>query len=118
MFGGYDGCESGDSGDRACGWCGAVGVVEVFCIVRMGVGVGSAGNKDGCVVNNGGNASVTDGGTDGGGPRWRDCCRFPDGVFRELQKRCEGVFFTSVEVKPELASLDLVGKSGTDMNAC
>ena len=31
---------------------------------------------------------------------------------------CEGVFFTSVEVKPELASLDLVGKSGTDMKVC
>ena len=29
---------------------------------------------------------------------------------------CEGVFFTSVEVKPELGSLDLVEKSGTDMN--
>ena len=31
---------------------------------------------------------------------------------------CEGVFFTSVEVKPELDSLDLVGKSGIDMNVC
>ena len=27
-------------------------------------------------------------------------------------------FFTSVEVKPELDSLDLVGKSGIDMNEC
>ena len=27
---------------------------------------------------------------------------------------CEGVFFTSVEVKPELGSIDVVGKSGTE----
>ena len=27
---------------------------------------------------------------------------------------CEGVFFTSVEVKPKLGSIDLVGKSGTE----
>ena len=31
---------------------------------------------------------------------------------------CEGVFFTSVEVNPGLGSVDLVGKSGADMNVC
>ena len=78
---GYDGCESGD---RGCGWCGGVGVVEVFCSVRMGVGVGSVGNRGGGVVSGGGNANVADGGADSGGARLRDCCRFPDGVFKEL----------------------------------
>ena len=40
LFGGYDGCESGD---RGCGWCdgvgwfSGVGVVEVVCGVKMGV---------------------------------------------------------------------------------
>ena len=46
LSGGYDGCESGD---RGCGWCGGAGVVEVFCSVRMGVGVGSVGNRGGGV---------------------------------------------------------------------
>ena len=81
LFVGYDGCESGD---RGCGWCGGVGVVEVFCSVRMGVGVGSVGNRGGGVVSGGGNANVADGGADSGGARLRDCCRFPDGVFKEL----------------------------------
>ena len=27
-----------------------------------------------------------DGGANGGGARWRDCCRFPDGILRELQE--------------------------------
>ena len=33
-------------------------------------------------MSGGGNVSVTDGGE----ARWRDCCRFPDGIFRELQE--------------------------------
>ena len=79
LFGGYDGCESGD---RGCGWCGGVGVVEVF----SSVGVGSVGNRGGSVVSGGGDASVADSGADGGGARWRDCCRFPDGIFGELRE--------------------------------
>ena len=31
-----------------------------------------------------GDASVAGGGADGGGVRWRDCCRFSDGIFGEL----------------------------------
>ena len=89
MFGGYDGCESGD---RGCGWCGGVGcsggagVVEVICSMRVGVGIGGVGNRGGSVVSSGGNVSVTDGGADGGGARWWDCCRFPDGIFGVLQE--------------------------------
>ena len=44
-----------------------------------GVGVGSAGNRGEGMVSSGGNVSVA-----GGGTRWRDCCRFPDRIFREL----------------------------------
>ena len=77
MFGGYDGCESGD---RVCGWCSSVGVVKVVCSVRMGVGVGGVRNSREGVVSSGGNVSVADGGE----ARWRDCCRFDDGIFREL----------------------------------
>ena len=89
LFGGYDGCESGNGGCDGCGgvgWCGSVGVVEVFCSLRMGVGIGSVGNRGGSVVSGGGDASVADGGGDGGGARQRDCCRFPDGIFRELRE--------------------------------
>ena len=50
----------------------------------MGEGVGSVENRGGAVVSGGGNTSVADGGADGAGARWRDVCRFPDGVFREL----------------------------------
>ena len=35
-------------------------------------------------MSGGGNVNVADGGADGGGARLRDCCRFPDGVFKEL----------------------------------
>ena len=60
-------------------------MVEVFCSVRMGVGmglsVGSVGNRGGSVVIGGGNACVAD-----GGARWRDCCRFADGIFGELRE--------------------------------
>ena len=76
LFGGYDGCESGD---RGCGWCGSVGV-EVVCGVRMGVAVGCVGTRGEGVVNIGGSVSVAD----GGGARWKDCCRFLDEIFREL----------------------------------
>ena len=37
--------------------------------MRMGVGVGGVGNRGGSVVGDGGNASVADGGIDGGGAR-------------------------------------------------
>ena len=56
----------------------------VVCGVRMGMGVGGVGNREEVVVSSGGNVSVADGGADGGGARWRDCCRFPDGIFGEL----------------------------------
>ena len=87
LSGGCDGCESGDGGWDGCGgigWCGSVGVVEVSCSVIMGVGVDGVGNIGGSVVSGGGDASVADGGADGGGARWRDCCRFSNGIFREL----------------------------------
>ena len=74
LFGGYDGCESGD---RGCGWCGSVGV-EVVCGVRMGVAVGCVEG----VVSIGGSVSVAD----GGGARWKDCCRFPNGISGELRE--------------------------------
>ena len=89
LFGGHDGCESGDRGCGwygGVGWCGGAGVVEVVCGVRMGVGTGGPGNRGGGVVGGGGNVSVIDGGADGGGVRWRDCCRIPDGIFRELRE--------------------------------
>ena len=56
-----------------------VGVVEVVCGVRMSVGVDGAGNRGEGVVSSGGNVSMA-----GGGARWRGCCRFSDGIFREL----------------------------------
>ena len=62
-----------------------VGVV-VFCSVTMGVGVGGVGNRGRSVESGGGDASVADGGADGGGARWRDCCRFSDGILRELRE--------------------------------
>ena len=58
----------------------------VVCGVRMGMGVGGVGNRGEVVVSSGGNVSVADGGADGGGARWRDCCRFPDGIFGELRE--------------------------------
>ena len=59
-------------------------MVEVFCSVRMGVGVSGVGNRGWGVVSGRENASVADGGADGGGARWRNCCRFPNGVLGEL----------------------------------
>ena len=61
-------------------------MVEVVCSMRMDVGIGGVGNRGRGVVSSGGNVKVTDGGADGGGARWRDCCRFPDGIFGELQE--------------------------------
>ena len=61
-------------------------VVEVFYSVTMGVGVGGVGNRGRSVESGGGDASVADGGADGGGARWRDCCRFSDGIFGELRE--------------------------------
>ena len=57
-------------------------MVEVFCSVRMGVGVGDVGNRGGSVLSGGGATSVAD----GEGARWRNCCRFPDGIFGELRE--------------------------------
>ena len=59
-----------------------VGVVDVVCSVRMGVGVGRVGNRGGGVVSGGGNVSATD----GGGAKWRDCCRFPDEILGEIRE--------------------------------
>ena len=46
-----------------------VGVVDLVCSERMGVGVGRVGNRRGGLVSGGGNVSVTNGGADGGGAR-------------------------------------------------
>ena len=61
-------------------------MVEVFYNVTMGVGVGGVRNRGRSVESGGGDASVTDGGADGGGVRWRDCCRFSDGILGELRE--------------------------------
>ena len=79
MFGGCDGCESGD---RGCGWCSGACVVEVVCSLGMGVRKDGVGNRGGSVMSSGGNVSLTD----GGGARWRDCCRFSDEIFGELRE--------------------------------
>ena len=77
LFGEYDGCESGD---RDCGGCGGVGVGKVVCCVRMGVGVGGVGTRGEGVVSSEGNVCVAD----GGGGRWKDCCKFPNRISGEL----------------------------------
>ena len=61
-------------------------VAEVFCSMTIGVGVGTVRNRGGSVKSGGGDASVACGGADGGGARWRDCCRFFNGIFAELQE--------------------------------
>ena len=61
-------------------------MVEVFYSVTMGVGVGGVRNRGRSVESGGGDASVADGGADGGGARWKDCCRFSNGIFRELRE--------------------------------
>ena len=68
LFGGYDGCESGD---RGCGWCGGVGLVEMVFVVRMGIAIGDVGTRGEGVVSS-------------GGAKCEDCCRFPDGISGEL----------------------------------
>ena len=50
--------------------------------MRMGVAVGCVGTRGEGVVNIGGSVSVAD----GGGARWKDCCRFPNGISGELQE--------------------------------
>ena len=75
LFGGCDRCGSDDGTGDWCGglgWCGGAGVVEVFYSVTMGVGVGGVGNRGRSVESGGGDASVADGGADGGGARWKD----------------------------------------------
>ena len=57
-------------------------MVEVFYSVTMGVGVGGVGNRGRSVESGGGDASMAD----GGGARWRDCCRIYDGIFGELRE--------------------------------
>ena len=56
LFGRYDRREIGDRD------CGGVGVVEVVCGVRVGVGVGGVKNRVESVVSSGRNVSVADGG--------------------------------------------------------
>ena len=105
-------------------------MVEVGCGVRIGVAIGCVGTRGEGVVTSGGSASVAD----GGGVRWKDCSRCPNGILGDLQENlpyclpftlnirdvfnCCGMkcFVTSVE--PELGSVDFVGKSGTHMNVC
>ena len=62
-------------------------MVEVFCSVRIGVGVGGVGNRGGAVVSGGGNASVAD-----DGARWRDCCSSPMGFSESSWKASHIVF--------------------------
>ena len=56
--------------------------MEVVCSLGMGVEIDGAGNRGGVVMSSGGNVSLTD----GGGARWRDCCRIPDDIFGEPRK--------------------------------
>ena len=105
LFGGYDGCESGDI---SCGWCGGVGrcsgagVVEVVCDVRMGVGVGGVTNRGQGVVSSGGNVTVAD----GGGARWRDCCRTPMGFSESSGKISHIVSHSPLVLVMSLCRLD------------
>ena len=46
----------------------------------MDVGVGGIGNKGEDVVKSGGIVNMADGGE----ARWKNCCRFGDGIFGEL----------------------------------
>ena len=55
-------------------------MVKVVCGVRLGVGVGGVENRGERVMSSGGNVSVAD----IEGARWKDCCRFPGGIFGEL----------------------------------
>ena len=48
--------------------------------------MGGVRNRGGDAVSSGGNVSLTDVGADGGWARWRDGCRFPNGIFGELRE--------------------------------
>ena len=61
-------------------------MVEVFYSVTMGVGVGGMGKRGISVEGGGGDVSVADGGADGGGTRWEDCCKFSDEIVGELRE--------------------------------
>ena len=52
----------------------------VVCGVRMGVAIDNVRARGEGVVSSGGSLSVAD----AGGARWKYCCRFPDGISREL----------------------------------
>ena len=61
-------------------------MVEVFYSLTMGVRVGDVGSRGRSLVGGGEDASVANGGADGGGARWRDCCRLSNVNFRELRE--------------------------------
>ena len=52
----------------------------MVCGIKMGVGVGVVGNRGEDVICSGGNVIRAD----GGGARWKDCCRFPHRIFGKL----------------------------------
>ena len=55
-------------------------MVEMVCCVRMGVAVSGVRNRGEGVVSSAGSISVAD----GGGARWKDYCRFSDGISGKL----------------------------------
>ena len=55
-------------------------MVGVVCGVTMDVAVGCVRTRGEGVTSSGGSVSVAD----GGGTEWKDCCRFRDGISREL----------------------------------
>ena len=110
LFAEYDWYESGE---RGCGWCGWVGVGELVWRcggvgdVGKSVGVGGAGNIGEVGVSSGGNVSVA-----GGGARWRDCCRCPDGIFGEL---CEDLPYRlpfMLDISDVFLQISLEGRGG------
>ena len=54
----------------------------MVCGIKMGVGVGVVGNRGEDVICSGGNVIRAD----GGGARWKDCCRFPDRILESSGK--------------------------------
>ena len=50
--------------------------------MKMSVAVGCMGTRREGVVSGGGSISVAD----VGGTGWKDCCRFPNDIFGELQE--------------------------------
>ena len=74
-----------DMMDVSVGMKLVVGMVILVDVMVL-VGVGGVGNRGRSVWSGGGDASVADGGADGGGARWRDCCRLSDGIFGELRE--------------------------------